>query len=106
MKIHYKFIIDDDGFPKITSNLKVDGLDMLELLSSDIVDRTYQTFLNCMDRKKYWWSNATKVEFYQGDAIISPAFQWSEGAETKVYIPIKVLKKILKEWIEFLKSNN
>lgn len=108
MKVQYKFVKDSDGYCSISSNLKVEGLDMLELLSSDIVERTYHTFLNCIEKKEYWWSNTTKVEFEGGNAVISPAFHWGEedDNEIKVYVSIKDLKIIMEKWIEYLKENN
>ena len=104
MKIKYEFKkLGNDDY-RIFSNLKVDSLDILELLSSDVVERTYPDFINCMNKKEIWCSNATKVDFEGGMAVISPAFSWSDDDDDiEVYIPIKELKQILEKWIDFLK---
>lgn len=102
MKIKYKFI-NDFGNLKIVSNLESNGLDLLEIISSDVHERTYKDFLNDMKNKKKWWSNATRVEFQNDEAIIYPAFEWDENKETKATIRISELKKILREWVFFLK---
>ena len=108
MKVNYSFIkVGEDDY-RISSNLKSNGLDMLELISSDVSERTLGDFLQCIDKKERWWSNAAKVEFSGDIATIYPAFLWDEEInpeETKFSINTRELKKILKEWVVFSKKN-
>lgn len=106
MVLKYKFI-DDHGNLKIKSNLMSNGLDILDILGSDICDEySLNEFFKHISRKERWWSNATRVEFNNDKATIYPAFQWEEEGqpETKGIIEIKTLKKTMKEWVEFLKN--
>lgn len=93
----------EDGVPSIASNIIFEGLDILELLSSDLdsVEHT-DKFISRMKTKQDWWSNATRVQFGDADAIIVPAFEWEGGDVT---LPLDQLTKLVTGWKYFLISN-
>lgn len=104
MKAKYFFKVNQgQRYPWAESNLSANGVDLLELLlASDLssVGKVEEFKKTVFVNGETWWFNATKVEIKGSELVIYPAFDVSAEA----YIETALLKKVLEDWRDFLRS--
>ena len=103
MKVRYYI---DDGYVNMQSDFMDAGIDLLELLASDISSKeSIERFNQCIFQDyNIWCSNLSEVKIIEKKVVISSAFSLDNGIVPSRSMHAMTLKKIICDWKEFIEN--